>query len=121
MITSPDRFKVEVDTGLLSDLRQRLQKTRWTHQIEGTGWGSGTDSAYLQELVKYWQDGYDWGTQERALNQFGHFKTMVDGMGIHFIHERGKGPRPFPLILTHGYPDSCLRFTKIIPMLTDPE
>jgi pimeloyl-ACP methyl ester carboxylesterase len=56
-----------------------------------------------------------------ALNQFAHFKTEVDGVGIHFIHQRGKGPRPFPLILTHGYPDLFYRFAKVIPMLIDPE
>ena len=58
---------------------------------------------------------------KRALNQFAHFRTKLDDIAIHFIHERGKGPHPFPLILTHGYPDSFYRFAKIIPMLTDPE
>jgi microsomal epoxide hydrolase len=76
---------------------------------------------YLKELVHYWQDGYAWRMHEQVLNEFAHFKTDVDDIGIHFIHERGKGPNPFPLILTHGYPDSFLRFTKIIPILTDPE
>src|ERR1039458_5610794 len=114
-------FKIDVAADVLSDLQQRLKRTRWSYQIEGTGWNSGTDVAYLKELVNYWQDGYDWQKHERALNQFAHFKTDVDGIGIHFIHERGKGPNPFPLILTHGYPDSFLRFTKIIPMLADPE
>ena len=52
---------------------------------------------------------------------FAHFKTDVDGIGIHFIHERGRGPNPFPRVLTHGYPDSFLSSTKIIPLLTDPE
>ena len=86
----------------------------------GTSWEAGTDLNCLKELVAYWHDTYDWGKQEAALNQFAHFKTEVDDIGIHFIHERGQGPNPFPLILTHGYPDSFYRFAKIIPMLTDP-
>jgi pimeloyl-ACP methyl ester carboxylesterase len=114
-------FRIEVAPEVLSDLRQRLKNTRWSYQLEGTNWDAGTDLDYLKELVDYWQNTYDWQKQEAALNQFAHFKTGVDGIGIHFIHERGKGPNPFPIILTHGYPDSSYRFAKIIPMLTDPE
>jgi pimeloyl-ACP methyl ester carboxylesterase len=114
-------FAIDVTAEVLSDLQQRLKKTRWSYQIENTGWTAGTDVDYLKDLVKYWQEDYDWRKQERALNQLAHFKTDVEGIGIHFIHERGKGPNPFPLILTHGYPDSFYRFAKIIPMLTDPE
>jgi pimeloyl-ACP methyl ester carboxylesterase len=113
-------FRIDVPAQTLSDLQQRLKNTRWSHQIEGTGWDAGTDQNYLRELVGYWQQSYDWREQERVLNQFAHFKTQVNDIGIHFIHERGKGPAPFPLILTHGYPDSFCRFAKIIPMLTDP-
>src|SRR4051794_27755533 len=108
-------FKIDVAAEVLSDLRQRLKNTRWSYQVEDTGWEAGTDTAYLQELVAYWQEAYDWRRQEAALNRFAHFKTEVDDIGIHFIHERGKGPHPFPLILTHGYPDSFYRFAKIIP------
>jgi pimeloyl-ACP methyl ester carboxylesterase len=114
-------FKINVSQDVLSDLQQRLKNTRWSYQIEDTGWDAGTDVEYLKDLLNYWQNGYDWRKHERELNQFAHFKTAVDDIGIHFIHVRGKGPDPFPLILTHGYPDSFYRFTKIIPMLTDPE
>jgi pimeloyl-ACP methyl ester carboxylesterase len=114
-------FRIDIAAEVLNDLRQRLKNTRWTYQMAGTKWEAGTDLEYLKELVAYWQETYDWRKHEMALNQFAHFKTEVDGIGIHFIHERGKGPNPFPIILTHGYPDSFYRFTKIIPMLTDPE
>jgi hypothetical protein len=87
----------------------RSDETRWSYQIDGTGWDAGTDVDYLKELLKYWQDGYDWRKHERSLNQFAHLKTEVDDIGVHFIHERGKGSDPFPLILTHGYPDSFYR------------
>jgi microsomal epoxide hydrolase len=114
-------FKINIAPEVLTDLRQRLKHTRWAYQVEETNWDAGTDPNYLKELVDYWQDTYDWRKHETALNQFAHFKTELDDIGIHFIHERGKGPNPFPVILTHGYPDSFYRFAKIIPMLTDPE
>jgi pimeloyl-ACP methyl ester carboxylesterase len=114
-------FRINVAPEVLTDLRQRLMHTRWSYQLEGTDWDAGTDIAYLKTLIAYWQDTYDWPKRQVGLNQLAHFKTEVHGVGIHLIHERGKGPRPFPLILTHGYPDSFYRFAKIIPMLTDPE
>jgi microsomal epoxide hydrolase len=113
-------FRIDVAEDVLGDLRQRLENTRWSYQVQGTTWDAGTDYRYLKELVAYWQDTYDWRRHEAALNRFAHYKTVVGDIGIHFIHERGKGPNPFPLILTHGYPDSFYRFVKIIPMLTDP-
>jgi pimeloyl-ACP methyl ester carboxylesterase len=114
-------FKISIAPQVLSDLQQRLERTRWTYQSEGADWDAGTDLNYLKDLVDYWQNSYDWRVQEAILNRFSHFKADVGGMAIHFVHERGKGPDPFPLILTHGYPDSFYRFAKIIPMLTDPE
>jgi pimeloyl-ACP methyl ester carboxylesterase len=113
-------FLIDVAPDVLNDLKQRLKATRWSYQAEGAKWDAGTDLDYLAELVAYWQDGYDWRKHEAALNQFAHYKAVVDNIGIHFVYERGKGPNPFPLILTHGYPDSFYRFAKIIDMLTDP-
>jgi len=114
-------FKVEIADAALDDLQHRLVGTRWSHQLEGAGWDAGTDLDYLREFVSYWQKQYDWRKWEDAINHFNHFRAAIDGLGIHFIHERGKGPKPFPLILTHGFPDSFYRFAKIIPMLVDPE
>jgi epoxide hydrolase len=84
-------FRIDVAPDVLSDLGRRLENTRWSYQVEGTHWEAGTDIAYLEELVAYWQSTYDWRAQEAALNRLAHFKTEVDGIGIHFIHERGKG------------------------------
>lgn len=114
-------FKISVAPQVLSDLQQRLEGTRWTYQPEGSDWDAGTDLNYLKDLVDYWRNSYDWRAQEGILNQFAHFKADIGETAVHFVHERGKGPDPFPLILTHGYPDSFYRFAKIIPMLTDPE
>lgn len=114
-------FEISVPEVVLSDLNQRLALTRWPDEISGAGWYYGTDLAYLRELAHYWQHTYDWRKYEATLNEFRHFRAEVSGFSLHFIHERGAGPKPLPLLMTHGWPDSFWRFYKIIPMLTHPE
>ena len=114
------RFVIETPQATLDDLRERLHRTRWSDDVLGQGWQSGTDPEYLRALANYWLSGFDWRKQEAALNRFAHFRADIEGLGVHFIHERGKGEQPLPLILSHGYPDSFVRFAKVIPMLTDP-
>lgn len=114
-------FKIAIPQSTLNDLRERLARTRWPDEVEGAGWSYGTNLDYLKSLVAYWQHEYDWRKQEATLNRYTQFRTDLDGLSFHFIHERGKGPNPLPIILTHGWPDSFYRMHKIIPMLTDPE
>jgi len=123
MTTKPDTvqpFKINIPQATLDDLQDRLARTRWPAEVKGVGWDYGTNVGYMKELADYWQHKYDWRKHETELNKFAHFKADVDGVNIHFIHERGKGPNAKPLILTHGWPDSFYRFHKVIPMLTEP-
>ena len=113
-------FKVQVSDATLEDLRERLSRTRWPDEISGSEWGYGSNLAYVKELVDYWLTRFDWRAQEAFINSFAHFRTTVDGLGIHFIHEGGKGPDPLPLIVTHGWPSTFFEMLKIIPRLTDP-
>lgn len=113
-------FAVAVGDDVLDDLRRRLAQTRWTQEMAGGGWDLGVSVPYMRELATYWRNEFDWRAQEAAMNRFAHFRADVDGQGVHFIHERGRGPNPLPIVLTHGFPDSFLRFAKLIPMLTDP-
>jgi len=76
--------------------------------------------SYLRDLIGYWREGFDWRKQEAMLNRFPHYRGEVDGTQLHLIHQKGRGPAPLPLILTHGYPDSFFRFYKLIPLLADP-
>ncbi|HSV22845.1 MAG TPA: epoxide hydrolase N-terminal domain-containing protein, partial [Xanthobacteraceae bacterium] len=98
-------FNIAVPEEVFQDLRRRLDTTRLPSAGE-RGWEDGTDPAYLRSLVDYWRDGFDWRAQEALLNRFGHLRGTIDGTTIHLIHEKGRGPAPLPLILTHGYPDS---------------
>ena len=113
-------FTIQVPDEVLEDLRQRLGKTRFPDEIPGSGWDYGSNLDYLKELVQYWRTDFDWRAQEEKLNRFHHYKTPVDGLDIHFIHERGVGPNPMPLVMTHGWPSCFFEMTKIIPLLTDP-
>ncbi|WP_340023501.1 epoxide hydrolase family protein [Paenibacillus sp. FSL K6-1096] len=115
-----ERYHIHVADEVLEDLKYRLEHVRWPDMFEEAGWDRGTDQAYLRSLVAYWRDQFDWRAREAELNKLAHYRCKVDGLDIHFVHERGKGPNPHPLILTHGWPDSFLRYEKIIPLLTDP-
>lgn len=114
------RFRVHVAQDDLDDLNARLDNVRWPDQPVDDSWGRGADIGFLRSLISYWRRGFDWRAQEEKLNSLDQFVCQIDGFEIHFVHERGKGPNPFPVILTHGWPDSFLRYQKIVPLLTDP-
>lgn len=113
-------FQVNIPQPILDDLQARLAHTRWPVEPARTDWQQGTSPTYLRELLTYWQHDFNWWQQEAKLNQFARFQTTIEGTALHFIHERGRGPRPLPLLLSHGWPDSSWQFTKLIPLLIDP-
>src|SRR5262249_52430117 len=78
------------------------------------------DPAYLREIVDHWRERFDWRAAEAELNRLPQFRADLDGFGVHFVHQRGKGPAPLPLLITHGWPGSFIEMTKILPLLTDP-
>lgn len=113
-------FQIHVEPFVLDDLRSRLKKTRWPDAVKESEWGRGTSLDYLQQITDYWIDDFDWREQEKRLNEFQQFTSDVGGVKLHFIHERGRGPQPMPLILTHGWPSSFFEMTKMIHLLSDP-
>lgn len=117
---SIESFSIAVPEAVLDDLRERLARTRFPDQLEDVGWSYGTDLSYLKELCAYWRTDFDWRAQERALNRFDHFRTDIDGLRIHFIHERSKEKNAIPLVVTQGGPSSFVEFSKLIGPLTDP-
>ena len=121
-LTRPEPFTPRTAPEALDDLRARLRATRWPDTPEDAGWSLGTDVAYLRELVAYWVDKFDWSAQETALARLPHFRVSLGGLGIHFVHVRAAGPTGpvLPLVLSHGWPDSFWRYTKVIPLLSDP-
>lgn len=113
-------FSVEVPDAVLSDLQERLTRTRFAPDFANGGWDYGTEGSYLRSLVEYWRKDYDWRRQEALINAWPQFRTTIDGVPIHFIHVRGKGPSPKPLILNHGWPWTFWDLHKLIGPLSDP-
>lgn len=113
-------FEIAVSDEELQDLQARLARTRLPDQLDGISWEYGTDLDYMREILAYWLDGFDWREQERQLNQFDQFKTEIDGLSMHFIHQRSNNPDAIPLMVVHGWPGSVSEFMKIIDPLTDP-
>ena len=113
-------FTVAIPDETLRDLKERLKRTRFAADFANDGWQYGTNLDYLKRLVEYWIDGYDWRRAEREINSFHHYTTRIEGIPIHFIHEPGKGPRPIPIIMSHGWPWTFYDFHKVIRPLADP-
>jgi pimeloyl-ACP methyl ester carboxylesterase len=114
-------FKIAVSDDVLNDVRARLKRTRWPLDIANDDWSYGANATYLQEMVDYWLNTYDWRSHEEAMNRLHHFQTEINDVPIHFVHEKGNGPNPIPLIMSHGWPWTFWDLQKVIGRLTDPE
>ena len=114
------RFRIETDQTVLDDLRDRLRRTRWPEQETVADWTQGVPLGYVQDLCRYWAQGYDWRATEARLNSLPQFRTEIDGLRIHFVHVRSRHPEALPLIMTHGWPGSIVEFLKVLGPLTDP-
>lgn len=113
-------FEAAVPEPVLEDLRDRLERTRWPDQIEGTGWDYGTDLDYLRELCGYWARKFDWRAAEARLNSWPNAVTDIDGQQIHFIHARSDRADALPLLVLHGWPGSVVEMLKVIEPLRNP-
>ncbi len=113
-------FTIAIDEAELDDLQRRLARTRLPDQLGGISWEYGTDLDYMRELLRYWQEDFDWRAQEAQLNQFDHFKTTIEDLQLHFIHQKSANPDAIPLLMVHGWPGSISEFVKIIGPLTEP-
>ncbi|HEY5647350.1 MAG TPA: epoxide hydrolase, partial [Pseudomonadales bacterium] len=113
-------FEIRASDEDLADLKSRLDRTRWPDREPTGDWSQGIPLAYVQELVAYWRDGYDWRAREAALNRWPGYQTALDGLNIHFLHVPSPVPSARALIMTHGWPGSIVEFQKVIGPLTDP-
>jgi pimeloyl-ACP methyl ester carboxylesterase len=119
-------FTIAISQQSLDDLKRRLDQTRFTTDIPGSGADDGASADYgtsldlIKRLVEYWRDGYDWRAFETRLNGYPNFITNIDGQDIHFLHVRSPEPDALPLIVTHGWPGSVAEYLDVIGPLTDP-
>lgn len=115
-----ERFSLPYSQSAVDDLRDRLRRTHWPADLPGSPWAHGFDQHTLIDLCAWWRDQFDWKAQIDHLSSFDHFLFASGDSRIHFVHARGRGPQPLPLILTHGWPGSFVEFLGLIPLLTDP-
>jgi len=113
-------FRIDVADAVLDDLRRRLADTRWPEAEVVDDWSQGVPLAWMQDMCRYWRDDYDWRAQESRLNRFDQFVTEIDGLDIHFVHQRSPHPEARPLVVTHGWPGSIVEFHKVIEPLASP-
>jgi len=113
-------FQVGFPEAEVTDLRRRVNATRWPERETVTDDSQGVPLATMQELARYWGTDYDWGKCEGKLNALPNFITEIDGLDIHFIHVRSQHEDALPLIVTHGWPGSIIEQLKIVEPLTNP-
>ena len=114
-------FRIDVPDDVLDRIRTRLAEYPWHEMPDDGGWAYGANLDYMKELCAYWLDEFDWRQHECAINHFSHFTASIDSIDLHFIHEKGSGPAPLPLIISHGWPGSVVEFLDIIEPLAHPE
>lgn len=113
-------FQVRIPETDVTDLRERLRRTRWPEPETVGDWSQGTPLAYVRELCRYWREDYDWDAAEARLNRFPQFRTGLGELRVHFVHVRSPHPDAVPLLMTHGWPGSVTEFSKVIDQLADP-
>ena len=114
-------FKVEISNEILQNINSKVKNYQWHEMPDDGGWDYGTNLDYMKEFAEYWSSKFDWKKTEEKINKFRNFKTNIDGIDIHFIHKKGSGSNPKPLLLNHGWPGSIVEFLDIIDELAHPE
>jgi pimeloyl-ACP methyl ester carboxylesterase len=113
-------FSVAVDATVIDDLRARIRSARLPQAAPGEPWAQGTDRAWLEGLLGYWADGFDWRAAEHELNHYAHYRARIGEAEVHFVHEKARSGNGIPLILGHGWPSCFAELLPLVPLLTDP-
>ena len=114
-------FKVKIPDEVIQNINSKVKNYSWHEMPDDGGWDYGTNLDYMKEFSKYWLENYNWRETEKKINRFKNFKCNIDNIDIHFIHEKGSGKNPRPLLLSHGWPGSIVEFLHIIEKLAHPE
>jgi pimeloyl-ACP methyl ester carboxylesterase len=117
---APRPFRVDVPQATIDRILNRVRETRWPDRLETSDWRYGANWDYMKELAEYWTTHFDWRKAEANLNRYPQFLARVGDFDIHFYHVKGRGAKPVPLILTHGWPGSVFEFLEAIGPLSDP-
>ena len=116
-----NNFKIDVPEDVIQKIYTRVKEYPWHEMPDDGGWSYGTNLDYMKDFCDYWINKFNWREQERKINKFHHYTSLVDDINIHFIHEKGSGNGPIPLLISHGWPGSIVEFLNIIDPLAHPE
>jgi pimeloyl-ACP methyl ester carboxylesterase len=114
-------FTLKTPVNFIEEILQKVRKYPWHEMPDDGGWEYGTNLDYMKEISEYWINDFDWYKHEAKINKFSNFITRVEDIDVHFIHEKGSGSNPTPLLLMHGWPGSVVEFLHIIEKLAHPE
>ncbi|OCA84020.1 epoxide hydrolase [Bacillus sp. FJAT-27225] len=114
-------YTINISKEEIDNLKYRLKLTSFPDELPDAEWEYGIPLDFIKEIMRYWQDEFKWNEVESRINSFSNYKVNIDGIDIHFIHERGSGPNAIPIIIPHGWPGSFYEMLDIIPYLTTPE
>jgi pimeloyl-ACP methyl ester carboxylesterase len=117
---APRPFHVDIPQATIDRILSRVRDTHWPDRIDAPDWRYGANWDYMKSLADYWTTKFDWRKAEANLNRYPQFLARVGEFDIHFYHVKGRGPKPVPLLLTHGWPGSVFEFLEAIGPLTDP-
>jgi pimeloyl-ACP methyl ester carboxylesterase len=120
MVLTIEPFRIDVGEATIDDLRDRIVRTRWPDDPPEAGWDYGTELAFLRDLLGHWHK-FDWAAYQQRLNDLPQYRARIDDIRVHFVHVRGAGPSPMPIVLTHGWPGSFLEYLDLIPLLAHPD
>ena len=118
---APVPFTIAVPDSVLDRIRERVRTYDWDALPDAGGWTAGTGLAFMREISAYWTDRFDWRAVEADLNRVPQFRGPAGGLDLHFVHLRGSGGRPLPLVLLHGWPGSFFEFLHLVEPLAHPE
>ena len=124
-MTTAVPFHITVAQSDLDDLHRRLSTTRWAVDYGNESWKYGVERSWLEDMVTYWRDSFDWRAQEAAINATPNYRVELDGIPIHFQHFRSTAPahqtpsRRAPIIVTHGWPWTFWDMRGLVQPLID--
>ena len=118
--SAPRPFRVDIPQAKIDHILARVRDAEWPDRLDAPDLRYGVSWDYMKALANYWIEQYDWRKAEANLNRHPHFLARVGDYDIHFYHVKGRGPKPLPLILTHGWPGSTYEFLEAIGPLSDP-
>jgi pimeloyl-ACP methyl ester carboxylesterase len=120
LVTAITPFILHIRDRAIADVHDRLDRTRWPDELDAESWAYGASLGELQRIMQHWRHQFDWREAEAGINALDNYIASIDGHDIHFIHQRGQGPNPLPLLICHGWPGSFVEMLDIIPLLADP-